>query len=125
MEAILALQAKHKKGTQLQLAIMTSLDTHERTKVFLQSNKYFGAKPSQIHLIMQEKVKSLDCIPGSTSTIVLLTQTIIDELQNSEIFLPKYIACATSGILFVNLVCVQHLTITRVSISYALYVLPW
>lgn len=56
IEAILALQAKHKKGVQIPLAIMTSMDTHNQTEAFLKDNKYFGAKPSQIHLIKQEKV---------------------------------------------------------------------
>lgn len=56
VEAILALQAKHKKGTQIPLAIMTSLDTHSQTESFLKDNRFFGAKPSQIHLIKQEKV---------------------------------------------------------------------
>ena len=56
IEAILALEAKHKKGTVLPLAIMTSGDTHERTEAFLKENNYFGAKESQITLMKQEKV---------------------------------------------------------------------
>ena len=56
IEAILALQARHKKGTVLPLAIMTSGDTHSPTEDFLRANKYFGAQPSQIQLIKQEKV---------------------------------------------------------------------
>ena len=56
IEAILALQARHKKGAVLPLAIMTSGDTHGPTEDFLRANKYFGAKPSQIQLIKQEKV---------------------------------------------------------------------
>ena len=61
IEAILALQAKHPKGTTLPLAIMTSGDTHDRTLAFLRENKYFGAKVSQITLVKQEKVHSQAC----------------------------------------------------------------
>lgn len=56
VEAILALQGKHRRGTVLPLAIMTSGDTHDRTEQFLKENKYFGAEPSQITLMKQEKV---------------------------------------------------------------------
>ena len=52
----MALQGRHGKGTVLPLAIMTSGDTHSPTEDFLRANKYFGAKPSQIQLIKQEKV---------------------------------------------------------------------
>lgn len=58
IESILALQAKHGPGTVIPLAIMTSGDTHDRTQAFLAENKHFGAKPSQITLIKQEKVRS-------------------------------------------------------------------
>ena len=61
VEAILALQAKHPKGTVLPLAIMTSGDTHDRTLAFLKENKYFGAAASQVTLIKQEKVRSVGC----------------------------------------------------------------
>lgn len=37
---------------------MTSGDTHNRTLAFLKENSYFGAKPSQVTLIKQEKVSS-------------------------------------------------------------------
>lgn len=61
VEAILALEAKHKReGTLLPLAIMTSGDTHERTEQFLKENNYFGAKASQITLMKQEKVACLE-----------------------------------------------------------------
>ncbi len=60
IENILALQAKAKargrRGTPLQLAIMTSDDTHARTEALLRAHSHFGVDPSQIHLIKQEKV---------------------------------------------------------------------
>ena len=41
---------------QLQLAIMTSDDTHARTEALLNTHAYFGAECDQIHLLKQEKV---------------------------------------------------------------------
>lgn len=40
--------------------IMTSDDTHSRTLELLESNDYFGMKPTQVHLLKQEKVACLD-----------------------------------------------------------------
>jgi UDP-sugar pyrophosphorylase len=42
----------------LPLAIMTSDDTHSRTEELLKAHHYFGAQPTQVTLIKQEKVPS-------------------------------------------------------------------
>ncbi|KAJ4950375.1 hypothetical protein NE237_027207 [Protea cynaroides] len=65
IESILALQEASCKltgqsQTEIPLAIMTSDDTHSRTLELLESNGYFGMKPSQVKLIKQEKVACLD-----------------------------------------------------------------
>ncbi|ESQ46642.1 hypothetical protein EUTSA_v10000457mg [Eutrema salsugineum] len=66
IESILALQeASHKvasDGSQREIPfiIMTSDDTHSRTQELLKSNSYFGMKPTQVHLLKQEKVACLD-----------------------------------------------------------------
>ncbi|CAA0831691.1 UDP-sugar pyrophosphorylase [Striga hermonthica] len=66
IESILALQetscrlAPGEGPTEIPLAIMTSDDTHYRTIQLLESNAYFGMKPSQIKLLKQEKVACLD-----------------------------------------------------------------
>lgn len=61
IENILALEAKARAagrgtGERVPLAIMTSDDTHARTQQLLEQHGHFGAQPSQIHLIKQEKV---------------------------------------------------------------------
>ncbi|KAJ1636236.1 UDP-N-acetylhexosamine pyrophosphorylase, partial [Pavlovales sp. CCMP2436] len=59
-EYILAFQARCCRGGRtIQLAIMTSDDTHARTLAFLESNKYFGLALAQVTLIKQEKVAAL------------------------------------------------------------------
>ncbi|KAL3845480.1 hypothetical protein ACJIZ3_002883 [Penstemon smallii] len=66
IESILALQetscrlAQGEGPTEIPLAIMTSDDTHLRTIKLLESNAYFGMKPTQIKLLKQEKVACLD-----------------------------------------------------------------
>ncbi|KAK4802350.1 hypothetical protein SAY86_000553 [Trapa natans] len=66
IECILALQEASNKmakdGCQREIpfAIMTSDDTHTRTLQLLESNNYFGIKPSQVTLLKQEKVACLD-----------------------------------------------------------------
>ena len=45
---------------RLQLAIMTSDDTHARTAALLEKNSHFGSDPSQIHLLKQEKACRAD-----------------------------------------------------------------
>lgn len=66
IESILALQetscrlAQGEGPTEIPLAIMTSDDTHSRTLDLLESNAYFGMKPSQVKLLKQEKVACLD-----------------------------------------------------------------
>ncbi|KAK4490144.1 hypothetical protein RD792_000801 [Penstemon davidsonii] len=66
IESILALQetscrlAQGEGLTEIPLAIMTSDDTHLRTIKLLESNAYFGMKPTQIKLLKQEKVACLD-----------------------------------------------------------------
>ena len=60
VESILALQQlaqKQAPSCVLPLAIMTSDDTHQRTLDLLAEHSNFGAKPSQITLLKQEKVQ--------------------------------------------------------------------
>nr|DAD39808.1 TPA_asm: hypothetical protein HUJ06_014131 [Nelumbo nucifera] len=66
IESILALQdascrlAQGQCQAQIPLVIMTSDDTHARTLELLESNAYFGMKPTQVKLLKQEKVACLD-----------------------------------------------------------------
>ncbi|OMO91211.1 UTP--glucose-1-phosphate uridylyltransferase [Corchorus capsularis] len=69
IESILALQEASCKLTQalygtsqkeIPFVIMTSDDTHTRTLELLESNSYFGMKPTQVKLLKQEKVACLD-----------------------------------------------------------------
>ncbi|XP_077236450.1 UDP-sugar pyrophosphorylase-like isoform X1 [Tasmannia lanceolata] len=66
VESILALQdascrlVEGQCQTQIPLVIMTSDDTHARTLDLLESNAYFGMKPTQVKLLKQEKVACLD-----------------------------------------------------------------
>ena len=61
VESILALQKKacedQGKPVQLELAIMTSDDTHSRTQALLDGHSYFGMQRKQLHLLKQEKVR--------------------------------------------------------------------
>ncbi|XP_021841752.1 UDP-sugar pyrophosphorylase 1 [Spinacia oleracea] len=65
IEYILALQeasgklAEGETQKEIPLAIMTSDDTHARTLALLESNAYFGMKPTQVTLLKQEKVACL------------------------------------------------------------------
>jgi UDP-sugar pyrophosphorylase len=64
IEYILAFQSRARRqrgddGLQLPLMIMTSGDTHEPTKRFLEENEYFGMDAEQVTLLLQEKVASL------------------------------------------------------------------
>ncbi|XP_031281582.1 UDP-sugar pyrophosphorylase-like [Pistacia vera] len=65
IECILALQDASCELTQAEckeipFAIMTSDDTHLCTLELLESNSYFGMKPTQVKLLKQEKVACLD-----------------------------------------------------------------
>ncbi|XVF39244.1 hypothetical protein PTKIN_Ptkin01aG0019900 [Pterospermum kingtungense] len=66
IESILALQEASRRLTQgtcqkeIPFVIMTSDDTHTRTLDLLESNSYFGMKPTQVKLLKQEKVACLD-----------------------------------------------------------------
>ncbi|XP_073116957.1 UDP-sugar pyrophosphorylase [Elaeis guineensis] len=66
IESILALQEANCKlalgqcQAEIPLVIMTSDDTHAPTVKLLESNSYFGMKPSQVKLLKQEKVACLD-----------------------------------------------------------------
>ncbi|KAF2291319.1 hypothetical protein GH714_022844 [Hevea brasiliensis] len=66
IESILALQEASCRLTQgkyerdIPFVIMTSDDTHARTLQLLESNSYFGMKPSQVNLLKQEKVACLE-----------------------------------------------------------------
>lgn len=65
IECILALQElscrlAEGKCQEIPFAIMTSDDTHSRTQELLESNSYFGMKPTQVKLLKQEKVACLD-----------------------------------------------------------------
>nr|GEU63393.1 UDP-sugar pyrophosphorylase [Tanacetum cinerariifolium] len=65
IESILSLSeasCKHAEGEvrrDVPLVIMTSDDTHERMLQLLESNNYFGMKPTQVKLLKQEKVACL------------------------------------------------------------------
>ncbi|KAJ8762873.1 hypothetical protein K2173_023002 [Erythroxylum novogranatense] len=65
IESILALQEASFRLNQgnhqqeIPFAIMTSDDTHAHTLKLLESNAYFGMRPSQIKLLKQEKVACL------------------------------------------------------------------
>lgn len=65
IESILALQeasnrlAEGDSQKEIPFAIMTSDDTHARTLELLESNAYFGMKPTQVTLLKQEKVACL------------------------------------------------------------------
>ncbi|KAI9201403.1 hypothetical protein LWI28_022961 [Acer negundo] len=66
IESILALQdascrlAQGECQKEIPFVIMTSDDTHSRTLELLESNFYFGMKPTQVELLKQEKVACLD-----------------------------------------------------------------
>eukprot|EP00729_Bicosta_minor_P015660 gene15660-13865_t len=64
IEAILAIQrdaeVRQRKPVEIPLAIMTSGDTHARTVALLEENRNFGMSPTQITLLQQEKVASLN-----------------------------------------------------------------
>ncbi|VFR00245.1 unnamed protein product [Cuscuta campestris] len=66
IESILALQEASCEPSQgespidIPFAIMTSDDTHSRTLQLLESNAYFGMKPTQVKLLKQEKVACLE-----------------------------------------------------------------
>ncbi|KAJ0965576.1 hypothetical protein J5N97_026714 [Dioscorea zingiberensis] len=66
IESILALQEASCKlvqgpcNSEIPLVIMTSDDTHAPTLKLLESNSYFGMKPTQVKLLKQEKVACLD-----------------------------------------------------------------
>ncbi|KAF5735479.1 UDP-sugar pyrophosphorylase [Tripterygium wilfordii] len=66
IESILALQEAscrlNEGGCQkdIPFVIMTSDDTHARTIDLLESNSYFGMKPTQVKLLKQEKVACLE-----------------------------------------------------------------
>ncbi|KAE8656337.1 UDP-sugar pyrophosphorylase [Hibiscus syriacus] len=66
IESILALQEASSRLSQatcqkeVPFVIMTSDDTHDRTLNLLESNFYFGMKPTQVKLLKQEKVACLD-----------------------------------------------------------------
>jgi UDP-sugar pyrophosphorylase len=56
IQCILRLQHKSSAAKPLPLAIMTSDDTHDKTLELLERNRYFGAKPQQVHLLKQGRV---------------------------------------------------------------------
>ncbi|GMH00922.1 hypothetical protein Nepgr_002761 [Nepenthes gracilis] len=66
IECILALQEASYRlvegecQREVPFAIMTSDDTHTRTLALLESNSYFGMKPTQVTLLKQEKVACLE-----------------------------------------------------------------
>jgi len=61
-------QADGGEARKLQLAIMTSDDTHLSTLTLLRRNKYFGLESSQVHLMKQEKVA---CISDNAAHLAL------------------------------------------------------
>ncbi|EEF42085.1 UDP-sugar pyrophosphorylase [Ricinus communis] len=79
IESILALQEASYRLTQgkcqrdIPFVIMTSDDTHARTLELLESNSYFGMKPSQVKLLKQEKVA---CLEDNDARLALDPQNI-------------------------------------------------
>jgi len=64
IESILALQKRSRENTgdssvKLELAIMTSGDTHDQTLELLEKNNYFGMDEDQVTLVQQQKVPAL------------------------------------------------------------------
>ncbi|WOK92093.1 hypothetical protein Cni_G00784 [Canna indica] len=75
IESILALQeascrlvVQGQCEAEIPLVIMTSDDTHAPTLVLLESNCYFGMKPTQVKLLKQEKVA---CLSDNDARIAL------------------------------------------------------
>ena len=56
---IKAIQVRYNSGKPVPLAIMTSDDTHMKTKNMLKGKNYFGLSENQVTLIKQEKVGAL------------------------------------------------------------------
>jgi UDP-sugar pyrophosphorylase len=64
IEYILAFEKRFGNGKRIPLLIMTSDDTHQRTKDLLAEHEYYGMKSDQVTLLKQEKVPALlnsDC----------------------------------------------------------------
>ena len=61
IESVLALQKASGAQQPLQLAIMTSDDTHARTEALLQEHRHFGMASDQVTLLKQEKVRAFWC----------------------------------------------------------------
>lgn len=51
-------------GKPLPLAIMTSGDTDQKTRLLLERNGYFGMKKEQVTVVKQEKVVPYPCRPA-------------------------------------------------------------
>eukprot|EP01065_Artemidia_motanka_P037777 TRINITY_DN4666_c0_g1_i1.p1 TRINITY_DN4666_c0_g1~~TRINITY_DN4666_c0_g1_i1.p1 ORF type:complete len:786 (+),score=257.04 TRINITY_DN4666_c0_g1_i1:60-2360(+) len=66
-----ALAAVSGAKAAIPMAIMTSDDTHGRTKALLERNKYFGYPEDRVYLMKQEKVPSID---NSEGRFVLCSQ---------------------------------------------------
>jgi hypothetical protein len=66
--SILELQMKSAAPKPLPLAIMTSDDTHQPTVALLKKHRYFGAKPSQVILMKQNKVA---CLADNAGTLAM------------------------------------------------------
>ncbi len=83
-ESILALQnksnalASDKSRMRCPFAIMTSGDTHLKTKKLLEDNNYFGMEPNQIILLKQEKVA---CFSDTQAHLALDTEDIDNDIE--------------------------------------------
>lgn len=79
-DAIKALQDKSNalkgESRKCQLAIMTSGDTHARTKALLEENGFFSLEPEQVVLMMQEKVA---CLADNDARLALDIEDIDDD----------------------------------------------
>jgi len=70
IETILALQSRYAKGKKdLELAIMVSDDTHEKTLALLEVNNYFGMKKENLTLMKQEKVAAIKNNDGAIAQV--------------------------------------------------------
>ena len=70
-QTILAYENKGRAGRRINLAIMTSDDTHEKTRELLEDNEYFNLMEDRVTLLKQEKVP---CLADSNGKLALNPQ---------------------------------------------------
>ena len=67
-KTIIAYENKGRAGKRINLAIMTSDDTHQRTEELLEEHNYFGLMEDRVTLLKQDKVP---CFSDSTGKLAL------------------------------------------------------